>query len=259
MNRILFMLINGEMKYLQQNDGDHREWYLSLGGDPNNFENIVRGFILDGKIVFYKGINFNYDEEVIKVAQQYAPSMRLVLGDPSLEVWCGVLIEGFNAKWEPVLRINDDELTGFVKEDKEEKKVVAKDHIEAGPILEFKNDYTDEKFIKLAVKVTTVILVLAVLSKLALIIRGRLYLNTFSGLLLCFGQVGLLLYSMHCYKNKISYAKYVSMAACFFLGMTFSFFDIILAIIYFVFNVDQGYFIKGMESIKNLINSKKDN
>ena len=50
MNRILFMLINGEMKYLQQNDGDHREWYLSLGGDPNNFENIVRGFILDGKI-----------------------------------------------------------------------------------------------------------------------------------------------------------------------------------------------------------------
>ncbi|MBQ6324143.1 MAG: hypothetical protein IJI22_04885 [Bacilli bacterium] len=255
-NRILFMLINGEMKYLQKNDGDHREWYLSLGGDPNNFENIVRGFILDGKIVFYKGINFNYDDEVIRTAQEYAPSMRLVLGDPTLEVWCGVVIEGYNAKWEPILRINDEELTGFSKEKKEEVKK-EKEQIETGPLVEFKNDYNDDKVIQLAVKVTGIVLALAVLSKIALITRGALYLNTFGGFILFFGQIGLLVYAIYGYKKKLSYTKYISIAACFLLVMTLSLFDIILAIIYFLFSVDQSIVLKAYENIKEQIEKMK--
>jgi len=253
------MLIDNEMKYLQKNDGDHREWYISLGKDPNDFENIVRGFILDGKIVFYKGLNFNYDEEVIKVAQQYAPSMRLVLGNPNLEVWCGALVESFGAKWEPILRINDDELTGFIEEKPVEKVVKKEVDKDKGPVLEFVNDYNDERFIKNAVKVTEIILGLAILSKIVLIICGKLYLNTFGGFILCVGQIGVLGYLIYAYPKKNKYIKPLSILACFFLAMSFSFFDIILAIIYFLFSVDSHYLTKIMEFVTSLINKIRGN
>ncbi len=57
-NRILFMIIDDQVKYLTDSNMDHREWYVSLGLDPNNYENIVRGFVMDGKIIFFKGMNF---------------------------------------------------------------------------------------------------------------------------------------------------------------------------------------------------------
>ena len=35
-NRILFMIIDDQVKYLTDNSMDHNEWYKSLGLDPNN-------------------------------------------------------------------------------------------------------------------------------------------------------------------------------------------------------------------------------
>ena len=49
-NRILFMIIDDQVKYLTDSNMDHREWFLSLGGNPNDYPNLVRGFISNGKI-----------------------------------------------------------------------------------------------------------------------------------------------------------------------------------------------------------------
>ena len=46
-NRVLFMIIGNEVKYLQNSNQDHREWYLSLGLDANLFDSIVRGYVID--------------------------------------------------------------------------------------------------------------------------------------------------------------------------------------------------------------------
>ena len=67
---ILFMIFNNEVKYLNDSKMDHREWFLSLGGKEEDYPNLIRGFISNGKIVFYKN-NFSYDEEVIKTAKRY--------------------------------------------------------------------------------------------------------------------------------------------------------------------------------------------
>ena len=38
-NKMLFMIYNGEIKFLNNSTMDHREWYDSLGGDPNLYDN----------------------------------------------------------------------------------------------------------------------------------------------------------------------------------------------------------------------------
>ena len=32
-NKIQFMIINGDVQYLQNSTMDHREWFISLGGN----------------------------------------------------------------------------------------------------------------------------------------------------------------------------------------------------------------------------------
>jgi hypothetical protein len=82
------MIIDNQVKYLTNSSMDHREWYNSLGFDPNNFDNIVRGYVLENKIIFFKGMMFNYDEEVINKARIFTPSIRVSMNNPSLEVYC---------------------------------------------------------------------------------------------------------------------------------------------------------------------------
>ena len=52
-NRILFIVINGEIKFIQNTTMDHREWYQSLGGNMDEYENVIRGYIMDNKIIFF--------------------------------------------------------------------------------------------------------------------------------------------------------------------------------------------------------------
>ena len=246
--KILFMIINGQLKFLENSTMDHREWYESLGLDPNFFEQIVRGYILEHKIVFFKGMNFNYDEEVIQMARVYSPSIREYCHDSSLEVYCGIVIQSYGSKWEPVLRIAENEITGFVQTSvpkEKEKKVV-----ETGPIIEFKNNYDDDKFRKRAIIITSIVLVITIIIKIVLFSEGRnLQLNNFSNLLLAFLQITSLVFVIYGYMKKLSYTKYLSLLASFFLILTLDIWDVIVGVLYFVFSVDQGYFDKLIKMI----------
>lgn len=253
-DRILFMIIDDQVKYYQGIDKDHREWYLSLGLDPNNFNNIIRGFISDGKIVFYKGENFNYDDEVMSAAKAFAPSMRITLNNLNLEVWCGVLIDGYNVKWEPIVRINDTELTGFIekKEEPKEKKEVVERPREA--VIDFKNDYDDPAFTKRAILVTIVTLVLTIIIKVILIKSQKMYTSNRGDSLLMILQIGLLAGSLYGYIAKKKFTKYLGIGAGISLLLMFDPLDIILGILYLVYSIDEAYYVKAHKLIKDLIN-----
>lgn len=253
-NRILFMIIDNQVKYLQNSTMDHREWYNSLGLDPNLFESIIRGFIMEGKIVFYKGSNFNYDDEVMKCAKMFAPSMRITLNDLNLGVYCGVNISGFNAKWEPIVKINDTELTGFVPEEKKEKKVVVDRPHE--DVIDFKNNYSDPQFRKRGIIVTIITLVLAILIKVLLISTQKMYLNKFGDFILMVAQIGLLFASIFGYAKQKENTKFLGIGAGLSLLLMFDIYDIIIGVLYSIFSIDEGYYIKLINFVKSLTTKK---
>ena len=256
-DKVLFMIIDNEVKYLAGSNMDHREWYTSLGLDVSKFDSIVRGFVIDGKIVFFKGSMFNYDDEVISAACIYSPSIRITMNNPSLEVYCGIVINGAGQKWEPVVKIGEDEITGFVKKEEPVKKeeVVYTDN---GPLIEFKNDVQDVDFSKRAILVTLVVLVISIIIKVILF-SGNMILKTsnFLDVLLVVSQVVLLLMCIKGYKEKSINTKYFGVAASILLVLTFDFFDVVLGILYFLFSIDQNILIKIGEIIKLLIEKIK--
>ena len=254
--RVLFMIVGNEVKYLSGSNMDHREWYTSLGMDPNNFDNIVRGYILDNKIIYFKGMMFNYDEEVISKARIFTPSIRIAMNNPSLEVYCGIVVNGQGQKWEPVLRINENEITGFVQTKPVDNRK-EKEHIETGPVIEFKNNYEDPKFIKVATIVTGIVLVLVIIIKIMLFgKREILQLSNFFDVILSLAQILALVFVIYGYNKKIIYTKYIGIIASILIILTLDIFDIIIGILYFIFSVDQNYFVKCIGFIKNLINKK---
>lgn len=254
-NRILFMIIDDQVKYLTEGNMDHREWYVSLGLDPNNYENIVRGFIMDNKIIFFKGANFIADSEVITMAKRHAPGIRLYLNN-NYDVYCGIEAHSLGGKWEPIVRINDNELTGVVQKKEEPKKEYIPK--ETGPAIEFKNDYNDPKFIKRAILVTIVVIILSVLFNLMDIMRDPSRFG-FLEFLFIVAQVGCLLYTIVGYKQKKEEVKVTGIIASLLLVFTFNLDNIVLGIFYFVFSVDQNYILKLIELIKKLLKGKKGN
>ena len=258
-SKIMFMIINNRVEYLNNEKFDHREWYNVLGLDPNNFDNIIRGYIVDNKIIFFKGLNFNYDEEVIQNALKYAKEMRTFLNNPNLEVWCGILAYGgYDNRWEPVYRIQDSEIESFVEKSKEEeikKEVVIPK--EQGPVIDFKNDVTNPKFIKVAVIYSIITLILTIILKVTLISMKIYSFSNFSDFLLTIIQIGLLIGSIVGYIQKKEYAKYMGVGAGIALCLTFHIFDIILGITFALFNIDANMYVILFLGIKNLINKIK--
>lgn len=259
-NRILFMIIGNEVKYLQNSTMDHREWYLSLGHDPNQYENLIRGFVENNRIIFYKGSSFSYDDEVIRAAKMFTPNIRFTCNNPSLEVYCGITFQ-VGDKWEPIMKLNENEITGFTQEaPKEEKPKEVNAANNGGPIIELKNDFDDAKFRKVAVIVTGIVLVITIIIKI-LLFQQKTVLNTrnFTDILLMIAQIGLLGVTIYGYLTKKSFAKYSGIVASLLLVLTLDLMDVIVGILYFLFCIDQNIFIKVYQGILNIIqkNNKK--
>lgn len=249
MNRILFMIINNELKIISDNNIDHREWYRSLGLDESIFENIVRGYVLDNKIIFFKGSNLSYDNEVIEKACIFSPMIRRSLNNESLEVYCGMIINSYNSKWEPIVKINNDEIDNYkVKEEVKEKPIV--EPKELSPIVEFKNNYEDPKFIKIATIVTIIVIGLILIIKILLFNNKVLQITNPLDILLSLIEIVLLIISIYGYQTKKSFAKYLSLIASITIILTLDIYEIIIGVLYFLFSIDQNYFIKIINKVK---------
>lgn len=251
-NRILFLIYNNEVKYLQNSNMDHREWFLSLGGKQEEYEQLIRGFIMDGKVLFFKGSEFKYDNEVYDTARKFAHNIRSTLNNNNLVICCGILPGLPGQKWEPILVLNENEIENYVEKPIKvpEKKEIKEFHQEQ--VLEFKNNYEDEKFIKVATTFTIVILILTVIAKVVLISTKKMNPSSFGEILLILAQVLTLIGTIYGYKKKKEFTKYLSLLAAISIILTFDLFDIIIGIIYFIFSIDQGYFV----SLGNFIKEK---
>ena len=252
-NKILFMILDDQIIYLQGSNIDHREWYISLGRNPDDFEGVIRGFILDNKIVFFKGMNFNYDQEVINKATLFAPKIKKVLQNSNLEVYCGIVINSYGEKWEPVLKINDSELVNDSIDPVKSEEIINRSNTElaSGPILELKNNYDDDKFIQSAMRITIGVLILFVIYIVFLLVfkRGSVPRIDY---FLWFLEFLLLIFTIYGHKKKITIVKYIGMGASVLLFVMFRPFLIVLGIFYLLFNIDQNYILSIVSFLKKL-------
>ncbi len=103
-NRIAFIIVDNEIKYLRNSSLSHKEWCLSLGISDESYNNLVRGYIKDNEIVYYQG-DFKYNDYVIKVCTD---TYERVAKDNNLKdysVYCGVIKGKIGEKWKPILKV----------------------------------------------------------------------------------------------------------------------------------------------------------
>lgn len=257
-NKVLFIILNNQIHYSQDPKMDHKELYNYFGGDPNNYEKIIRGFIYKDKIIFFK-YDLSYDKEVIDMACKCAPLIKEQFKNPYLKVCCGINPGQNGSSWEPIMTLNDNELTGFTannQENNKDKELERQQRIEAPneAIIEFKNNYEDPKFIKFATIFTIVIIVLSVISKVIISLTRGI---DFSGwlLLLLVSQFVLLILTIVGYLKKLPSAKYIGIAASLSIIFMFNIFDVIIGIINLLFTIDQGYILKAITAGKKAKNA----
>lgn len=105
--RIAFMIINNEILFLKGSSMSHKEWFDTLK-IQDNFNNIIRGFYYNNRIIFYKG-DFIYDEETIKVAKKFYPVIIKEFNLDIPELWVGQQktdsVTPLTSPWQPTLKI----------------------------------------------------------------------------------------------------------------------------------------------------------
>lgn len=265
-NRILFMVFNGEVKFIQNTEMDHREWYISLGGNMEEYDNVIRGYIMDGMMIFFKA-NLNYDTEVIDFATKMGLKMRNMLNQPELKICCGINPGHDGVKWEPILTLNDTDLEGFkteeqleaeAKEQEKLQKQAEQEMVPVEPILEFKNDTDDPEFIKNATSFTTILIVAAIVVKVIMILTKKLLMGNRWNVILVVGQIGAFLLTIVGYKKKMPQTKYFALAASVASCFMFDLGDIIIGALNFMFTIDHTYINGLMEFIKKTVKVIKD-
>lgn len=254
-NKIMFMIVNDDVAYLQNSEMDHREWYISLGLNPDEYENVIRGFVMDGKIVFFKGSTFSYDADVMKAAKVYGARMRKTLNNQELGICCGIMINGYNSKWEPIVKINDDELVPL---ESDEKYLTLSDFIPKDDVVDFKNNYSDASFRKRAILATLITIILSIIIKVILVSTNKMYMSKFGDFIIVASQIIFLFsFIVGCLLKKNG-AKLFGIAASLSLLLTFDILDLILGVTYFLFIVDEKFFSKFIAFSKGMIGKLKN-
>ena len=253
-NRILFLIFNGEIKFLSSNIMDHREWYRSLGGLDENYESLIRGFIMNNMIIFVKGSNLSYDSQVIDVAKQCGPIMKQQLQRPELKIACGVLPGENGDKWEPIMIINEEEIAAQEQQNNLNKTVATADEKN---LIDFRNNSDDPMFILYAIRFTLVILICAVISKILLIATGKLALGSMWNILLIFAQIISLILCIDSYNKKSGNYKLFGLIATVSLFFMFDLIDLVLGVLNLMFIIDQKYIITLVKFISDMFEKGK--
>ncbi len=256
--RILFLIYKDEIKFTQNPNIDHKEWFHAIGGTDEEYENLIRGFIIDDKMIFVKK-DLGYDSEVISVAQRCAPLIKKQLNKPYLKVCCGIQRGMNGSSWEPIMVLKEESVT------EEQKELLQRvDHGSSntsGTIIDFKNNYEDPKFIKYAEKFTLILLIITIIVKVILIGNKTILMSSRWNSLLVYAQIIFLILTLIGYNRKMKNTKYFGIAACIALFFMFDLPDIIIGIINLFFTVDQTYIIDFLDfchRIKEKIKTKTE-
>ena len=89
--RKAFIVLNGELEFLPEGSGmSHFEYCQTKGLSKEEFNQITRGYYLNGNIIFYKD-NFIYDDEVIATALQVVDEVSEIIEIDEFELYFGQL------------------------------------------------------------------------------------------------------------------------------------------------------------------------
>ena len=260
-DRILFIVINDQIQFLQNSTMDHREWYISLGGNMEEYDNVIRGYITEGKIIYFKA-NLNYDDEVIAFAMKTGLKIKNQLNQPNYKVCCGINPGHDGTKWEPILVLNDTDLEGYKTEEQiqaEQKKMEQQAQLAAlkddstESIVQFKNNTEDPKFIRSATIFTIILLIIALIPKTIMMDNKTFMVSNRWNFLLMVVQIGGMILSIVGYRKKMSKAKFFALASSAASIFMFDIVDIIIGILNLFFTMDYTTLIKLVESMKNLL------
>lgn len=98
------MIINNEVLFLRESCMSHFEWYISLNLPVEKFDDVVRGYYKNGRIIFYKG-DFLYDNEVIEYAKCYGNYIKEKAKDSDALIFAGVNKGKAGEVWEPIVKV----------------------------------------------------------------------------------------------------------------------------------------------------------
>ena len=104
-SRVAFLILNGEIHYLRNNEMSHTEWYDTLDSNED-FSEITRGYVLNNNIVYYFG-DFEYDGRTIEVAKKTHQKIAADNGLCEYSVYCGVTKGSVGDVWPPKFKVAD--------------------------------------------------------------------------------------------------------------------------------------------------------
>lgn len=91
--RIAFIIYKDKLEFLPENsDMSHYEYCETKNISKEEFNEITRGYYLDGKVVFYKDL-FIYDENVIKEGIKFLDEISEKINQKEFEIYFGHIIE----------------------------------------------------------------------------------------------------------------------------------------------------------------------
>lgn len=91
--RIAFVIINNAVHFIPKGSSmSHYEYCAKLGIEKNIFNELVRGYYINGVLVTYKD-NFIYDNKVIDELLNHINEIATKLKKSSFEVYFGQIVE----------------------------------------------------------------------------------------------------------------------------------------------------------------------
>ena len=100
------MIIDDEILFLENSEMSHYEWYTSLNLNKEDFKNIVRGYLVGSRAVFYKD-NFSYDDDVIEKAKEYGKIIKQKYKIKKLRVSVGLKEGEIGEIWSSIRNIEE--------------------------------------------------------------------------------------------------------------------------------------------------------
>ena len=87
--RRAFIILNGELEFLPEGTAmSHFEFCQTKGLEKEEFNQITRGYYLNGNLIFYKD-NFIYDDAVVEEALKFVNQIAEVLNIFEFEIYFG--------------------------------------------------------------------------------------------------------------------------------------------------------------------------
>jgi hypothetical protein len=89
--RKAFLIVNNKIVFKPPGSSmSNYDFAMLLGITSKEFSNLIRGYYLDGHVVFYKG-NYMYDDELIKEALTHLDYISRTVNDDEFDIYFGVL------------------------------------------------------------------------------------------------------------------------------------------------------------------------